>query len=369
MIQFSVAILSGCIALFINLGLIPLIIKFAHHFKLYDLPDKRKIHTGLIPRLGGSGIFLSFIITIILTYLILYIFNSTDLLLQSKPRFYALFSGIFLIHIFGLYDDLRNVKAPLKLFFQTLAAAIVAGGGYLIHSLTIPYLGTINLGLFAYPVTIIWIVGISNAINLIDGMDGLAGGICAFAALSMGIIALIQGQILIVVLCFALFGSITGFLFYNYPPAKIFMGDSGSLFLGFSLSVFPLMGISKASAFGTLIVPITLLLIPIMDTAGAILRRIRQKRPIHSPDKEHIHHKLLDMGLSERQILSVIYGISFYLGVVSITSVVLPKEINVYLIMVVWIGSMLGYWFLSYINAKRHLSRAEEEAGAEEKSS
>lgn len=369
MIQFSVAVLSGFIALIANLILIPLIIKFAHKFQLYDLPDKRKIHTGLIPRLGGSGIFLSFIISIFLTYFIFSLFTSIDLILEPKPKIYALFAGIFLIHIFGLYDDLKNVKAPLKLFFQILAAAIVTSGGYLIHSLTIPYFGTINLGILAYPVTIIWIVGISNAINLIDGMDGLAGGICAFAALSMSIIALIQGQILIAVLCSAFFGSIVGFLFYNYPPAKIFMGDSGSLLLGFSLSLFPLMGISKASAFGTLIVPVTLLMVPIIDTAGAIFRRIRQKRPIHSPDKEHIHHKLLDIGLNEKQILSIIYGISIYLGAVSITSVALPKEINVYLIMVVWIGSMLGYSFLIYIDSKKHLSRSEEDAEAEKKSS
>ncbi|GAG82772.1 unnamed protein product, partial [marine sediment metagenome] len=130
-------------------------------------------------------------------------------------------------------------------------------------------------------------------------------------------------------------------------------GDSGSLLLGFALAVFPLMGIPKAAAFGVLIVPVTLLMIPIIDTAAAILRRVRQKRPIISADKEHIHHKLLDMGFSERHILGVIYGFCLYLSIVSVTSVILPEEINVYLVMIVWVGCMMGYWFLNYLDAKK----------------
>ncbi len=350
---------AAVIACLINIVLIPIIIRLSHRFKWYDLPDRRKIHTGLIPRLGGSGLFISFVAASILTP-ILFLLLARG---KSAPPFnfsiIMALLGMMLIHLFGLYDDFKNLKALLKFFLQLASAAIVTAGGYLISSITIPYIGSIPLGILAYPVTIIWIVGISNAVNLIDGMDGLAGGICAFAAFSMGVIALIQGVPNTAIFAFALFGSVIGFLFFNFPPAKIFMGDSGSLFLGFTLAVLPLMGISKASAFGTLIVPITLLMIPIIDTAAAIIRRLKQKRPIISPDKQHIHHKLLDIGLSERQILSVLYGICLYLGIVSITSVILPKEMNVYLVLVVWVGSLVGYWALSYLGLKKRLSRTQ----------
>jgi UDP-GlcNAc:undecaprenyl-phosphate GlcNAc-1-phosphate transferase len=208
-------------------------------------------------------------------------------------------------------------------------------------------------------------VAISNAINFIDGMDGLAGGISGFAALSMGIISLLQGAVLTSVLCFALFGAILGFLVFNYPPAKIFMGDSGSLFLGFCLAAFPLAGgISKISAFGTLLVPVTLLTIPILDMITSVLRRVRNKVSILHPDKEHIHHRLLDMGLNQRQILGVLYGFSIYLSVVAITSVILPQEVNVYLILVVWAGSLLGYGLLYFMNIRK---RAADAPGEEEK--
>ena len=347
------ATLAAGMAFGLNIILIPIILRLSHHFRWYDPPDKRKIHKGLIPRLGGTGMFLSFAAAILLSPLLLSAFTGGGAAFPASPRILYPLAGMFLIHLLGLIDDFYNLKAALKFFLQLLAASIVTAGGYTIRSFSMPYLGTFPLGVLAYPLTVLWIVGISNAINLIDGMDGLAGGICAFASLSIGIISLIQGEAVPAMLAFGLCGAILAFLCFNLPPAKIFMGDSGSLFLGFTLAVLPLMGISKASAFGTLIVPITLLAIPIIDTAAAIQRRIKNKRSIISPDKEHIHHKLLDIGLSERQILGMIYGCCLYLSIVSISSVILPKEVNVYLVMVVWAGSMLGYGFLNYLDGKR----------------
>ena len=355
------AVIATVVALGLALLLIPTIRRLAHRFKWYDLPNKRKIHTGLIPRLGGPGMYLSFIVAaVVAPYLVSLV---SGLHVRYDLRFIAFFLGVSLIHAVGLIDDFHNLKALLKFFLQLLAAVIVIAGGFMIRSLTLPYLGTLSLGLLAYPVTVLWIVGISNAINLIDGMDGLAGGISGFAALSMGIISLLQGAVLTSVLCFALFGAIAGFLVFNYPPAKIFMGDSGSLFLGFCLASFPLAGgISKISAFGTLLVPVTLLTIPILDMITSVIRRLRNKVPIIHPDKEHIHHKLLDMGLNQRQILGVLYGFSIYLSVVAVTSVVLPQEVNVYLILVVWAGSLLGYGLLYFMNTrKRAVSSAESE--------
>ena len=365
------AVIAAAFALGLNLVVIPTILRLAHRFKWYDLPDHRKIHTGLIPRLGGPGMYLSFLCVALLTPILVTLITGGTVTVGYTLRFISLFLGVSLIQAIGLIDDFRPIKALLKFFLQMLAAIIVTAGGFLIRSVTLPYLGSLGLGLFAYPITVLWLVGISNAVNLIDGMDGLAGGISAFAALSMGIIALIQGSTVTSVLCFALFGAILGFLVFNFPPAKIFMGDSGSLFLGFCLAVFPLVGgISKVSAFGTLLVPVTLLTIPILDISTSVIRRLRNKVSIIHPDKEHIHHKLLDMGLNQRQILWVLYGFSLYLSVVAITSVILPREINVYLIFVVWVGSLLGYGLLYYVNTRQRSASTGEEVdkGAEESS-
>jgi len=365
------AVIAAAFALGLNLVVIPTILRLAHRFKWYDLPDHRKIHTGLIPRLGGPGMYLSFLCVALLTPILVTLITGGTVTVGYTLRFISLFLGVSLIQAIGLIDDFRPINALLKFFLQLLAAIIVTAGGFLIRSVTLPYLGSLGLGLFAYPITVLWLVGISNSINLIDGMDGLAGGISAFAALSMGIIALIQGSTVTSVLCFALFGAILGFLVFNFPPAKIFMGDSGSLFLGFCLAVFPLVGgISKVSAFGTLLVPVTLLTIPILDISTSVIRRLRNKVSIIHPDKEHIHHKLLDMGLNQRQILWVLYGFSLYLSVVAITSVILPREVNVYLIFVVWVGSLLGYGLLYYVNTRQRSASTGEEVdkGAEESS-
>ncbi len=339
-------IIAAVSAFLLSLVVIPIIIRLSHKKKWYDIPNNRKIHKGLIPRTGGLGIFISLFLSAFIVSYIIYLFfnNSVKTIIEIKYLF--LFLCILMVHIMGLVDDFITLKATYKLFIQFLAAALITLAGFVVKTISLPYIGTIQLGILSYPLTILWIVSIANAINLVDGMDGLAGGISSFAALSLGIISLINGNFATAIISFSLFGAIAGFLRYNLPPARIFMGDSGSMLIGFTLAVIPLTGISKAASLGTLIIPITLLTVPIIDTLSAIIRRILQKRPIISPDKEHIHHKLLDMGMSEKKILKIIYGFCFYLSIVSITSVILPKQTNVFLILVVWIGSMLGYYLI-----------------------
>jgi len=359
------SLLAAAGAFLLNLLILPVVLRLAHRYKWYDRPDSRKIHTGLIPRIGGPGLFLSFVLSSLLVALALPRLGGGPML---EPRLAALFAGMALMHLVGLYDDFKSLRVLWKFMLQLAAAAIIASGGFLIRSVALPYLGVLHLGPAAYPLTVVWLVGIANAVNLIDGMDGLAGGIGAFAAAAMGAIALLQGSSRGAVLAFALLGALLAFLLFNFPPARIFMGDSGRLFLGLTLAALALAGgIPRSAAFGSLIVPVTLLTVPILDTATAILRRLRHRRSIISPDKQHIHHKLLAMGLSERQILTVIYGLCAYLALVAVTSVVLPKEINVYLIVVVWVGSLLGYWVLSYLELKNR--KAESAAEDSEASS
>jgi UDP-GlcNAc:undecaprenyl-phosphate/decaprenyl-phosphate GlcNAc-1-phosphate transferase len=338
---------AGLIALAVSLLLTPLIVRLAHRFRWYDLPDQRKIHTNLVPRLGGVGMFVSFLVATLVVSVVLRLRSHGVEASILSLTYLPILVGFFLIHGTGLADDLRALPAPLKLLLQVVAAAVITGGGFIIKSMSLPYVGKISLGLWAYPLTVLWIIGIANAINLIDGMDGLAGGISAFAAVTMGVVALIQGRFEAALFSFAIAGAVVGFLRYNLPPARIFMGDSGAYFLGFVLATIPLLGISKMATVGTLILPLTLLIIPIMDTIAAIIRRIREGRHPFSPDKEHLHHKLLALGLGERHILAVIYGFSLYLSVVAITSVILPDQANTYLVLVVWAGTMLGFYSLS----------------------
>jgi len=346
-------------ALTANFVFTPTIIRISHRFRWYDRPGSRKIHTVLIPRLGGVGIFISFFLSILVVPLVwrLVFGRSPEQFIDVK--YLWLFLGFGIIFLLGLVDDFYNLKAVLKLFIQVIAAAIVVvGGGLVVSSLTLPYLGKIDLWYFAYPLTILWIVGITNAVNLVDGMDGLGGGIAGFAALSMGVISLIQGgaspaEYAPAIMAFALAGSIAGFLRFNFPPAKIFMGDSGSLFLGFALAVLPLMGISRAGSLGALLIPVTILLVPIIDTVAAIVRRLRKRQSIAMPDKEHIHHKLLALGLGEKKILTVMYSVCAYLSVIAITSVILPKAVNVFIIIIVWVGLLLGYSIIHVVQARK----------------
>jgi UDP-GlcNAc:undecaprenyl-phosphate GlcNAc-1-phosphate transferase len=350
------------IAFIISFLLIPVIIRISHKFRWYDKQDKRKIHTGLIPRLGGVGIFSSLVITCVLVSIIAFLNSGKTFEYLIDPRYIFLLVGVVIIHVLGLVDDFRSQKPLVKLFFQIIAASCVVFGGFVFKEIPIPYFGTLSLGVLGYPFSILWIIAITNAMNLVDGMDGLAGGITAFASISMGIISLIQGQVVTAIIAFSLFGSSAGFLLFNLPPAKIFMGDSGSLVAGFILAVLPLMGISAAASFATVLVPVTLLLIPIVDTLAAIVRRVKEGRTILSPDREHIHHKLLDMGLSEKKIIALIYSVCFYLSIIAVTSVVMPKESNVYLILIVWIGIMMGYGFIHYLNTRKKVVRIIEKA-------
>ncbi|MBN2739060.1 MAG: undecaprenyl/decaprenyl-phosphate alpha-N-acetylglucosaminyl 1-phosphate transferase [Spirochaetales bacterium] len=349
-------------AFLINVLVTPLIVKLSHSKKWYDKPDYRKIHTGLIPRIGGIGVFLSIIVCSLLFSTLLSLFSQGSISGILQLKYAAVIGAFVLIHILGLMDDFKSLPALAKLTIQAIAAIMAIASGLVIKEIPLPYLGSISLGFLSYPLTFIWIIGITNAMNLVDGMDGLAGGIAAFASLSMGIISLLSGQWTTAVISLSVFGATAGFLVFNLPPAKIFMGDSGSLSLGYILSVLPLMGLTTSAETGSIFIPITLLMIPIIDMAAAIIRRLGEGRPILSPDRKHIHHKLLDIGLPERRILLLIYSICLYLSVMAITSVVMPKEANVYLMLFVWIGVLMGYGFITYVNARKENIAMKQEA-------
>ncbi|POQ98355.1 hypothetical protein AU468_13440 [Alkalispirochaeta sphaeroplastigenens] len=300
-------IFSAAGAFALSAVLVRLLIGLARNRSWYDWTDERKAHDGDIPFLGGLGISVSFFIVGLGTF---FLFHYAD---QGRVFSFwymaAILAGLFLIHATGVFDDFRNIPALRKLLLQILAAGLIVAGGPVIRTIQLFGPATqLSLGVFAVPFTVAWIVGMGNAVNLIDGMDGLAGGVVFIASLVLGVLAVAEGNPLTALLAFTLCGSIAGFLVFNLPPAKIFMGDGGALFLGYAVAVLPILSRGGAAVPVPVLVPISLLLVPIADIVAAVIRRKSRGLPFHSPDREHIHHKLQDAGLSVPQALAVIYG-------------------------------------------------------------
>ena len=301
-----------------SLILVPIVKKIAIHINAMDEPNERKIHKVPMPRLGGLAIFLAFL----LGYM-LYGEISTQML--------SILIGSFLLILVGIVDDIHSVKARYKLIVQIVAATIVVLYGELYFT-NVTLLGfNIYFNEFWGSLTsIIFIVAITNAINLIDGLDGLAAGISSIYFLTIAIIAFILNRIggLDVIISLIMLGSTLGFLFHNFPPAKIFMGDTGSLFLGFMISIIALLGY-KVTTFTSLIVPILILAIPIFDTLFAILRRILKGQNIGVADKEHFHHQLLKMKYSPTKSILIIYAIDISFAAVSIFYILGDNQIAI----------------------------------------
>ena len=300
-------------AFFIAVGaalvLTPAVITLAAKTGAMDAPDARKVHKRPIPRIGGIGIYAAFM-TAILT-----VFNSGIFTGDMGFDTAGLLLGGTLIVLLGVIDDYKNLPAKVKLFGQIFAAAItVIAFDVRIDFITDPFGDYIYLEYLAVPATIFWLVGLTNTVNLIDGLDGLAAGVAVIASVTIFLVAL-EGNILpVAVLTAALAGAAFGFLYYNFNPARIFMGDSGSMFLGFMLAGISVIGAVKCAATIALVVPILALGLPIMDTTFAIVRRYRGGVPIFKPDRGHLHHRLLDLGFTQRQAVLLMYVISALLG-------------------------------------------------------
>lgn len=309
------------IAFFFTYILTPIFIKLSYQ-KSFGLsyPDERKVHSQPVPQIGGIAIYTSFILTLLIASSFNFIVGA-----YPEPSNNKVYGGIIcaatFIFILGLIDDLYNLPAKLKLLGQIIAALILLSFGIKILFITNPAGGMVYLGKLGIILTIIWIVGITNAINLIDGLDGLAAGISLIASLIFFSLAYLDQRIsqdLILTLSIIVAGTTLGFLRYNFYPAKIFMGDGGAYFLGLILSVITIIGAFKSVATLALFVPILVLGIPILDTLFSIGRRIKAKEPAFKPDRKHLHHKLLELGLSHRQTVLFIYLLSLILGLIAI---------------------------------------------------
>ncbi|MDY7046304.1 MraY family glycosyltransferase [Virgibacillus sp. M23] len=279
--------------------------KFAMFIGAVDLPNHRKIHTKVTPRLGGLAIFLGTIAGMIYLH-------------PMHPHLPEIAAGAVVIILTGALDDRFSIRPVVKLTGQLIAATFLVSAGLIIERLTLPFFGTVELGFISVFVTVVWVVGITNAINLIDGLDGLATGVTTIALISIFIMALIDAQVLVAYICVVLIGSNLGFLYHNFYPAKIYMGDTGSNFLGYMIAVVSMLGLFKNIALFSFIIPIIVLAVPIFDTLFAIVRRAYNKENIMMADNKHIHYQLLHAGYGHRKTVLIIYAFSALFGAMAI---------------------------------------------------
>lgn len=309
------------LGLLLALALIPVFQKIGIALNWVDKPGPRKLHQVPMTDLGGAGIYLAFLVAAGVG-----LWKSSSLLMTDPRPLYGLFVGSLMVFLLGALDDRKGLSSTQKFLGLTAASLVLWAFGGRIVVLTNPFGDEFHLGIFSLPLTVIWLVGVSNAINLMDGLDGLAGGVAFMASMTLMFIALLQGEPVIAILMAALSGSILGFLKYNLPPASIFMGDAGALTLGFLLASTAVITRYKTTVAMALLIPLAALLIPIADTLFTILRRWKAGKPLFQADRGHLHHRLLDKGFTPKQIITIVYGIGLVLGLISISFIFIPKQ-------------------------------------------
>ena len=307
-----------------------------------DYPKDRGVHKKPMPRMGGVAIVLGFLITVLMVYF----FDRS----MSPKQFVGFIVGAGIIAVLGMIDDMKDLPAKLKFCVQIVAALIVIFSGTQIQIVLWPVTATLQK--LSIPITLVWIVGVTNAVNLIDGLDGLAAGVTGIAALGLMVLCIMTGTTTAVVLTAALAGACLGFLPRNFNPAEIFMGDTGSTFLGFVLAVTSILGVFKGYALLALVVSIFCIGLPIFDTIFAMLRRMAKHQPIMQADRGHLHHKLIDHGFSQKKAVLIMYAISIFLGLLAIFIAVKDSRIFVVALLTVVVLSFIIYYFNAHIKNK-----------------
>jgi UDP-GlcNAc:undecaprenyl-phosphate GlcNAc-1-phosphate transferase len=302
-------------ALVLVVLLTPFVIRLAHAVGAVDRPNERKVHTRIMPRLGGLAIFLAFAGGFLA---VSPVFGLIDTGMKANTVWGILIGGAIIV-LTGALDDRFDLKPKYKLLGIVAASLVVVAFDMKVEFITLPFVesGHSLSNWLSIPITIFWIVGVTNAINLIDGLDGLAAGVSAISVGTILALAVMMGNVTVILLCAVLLGSAIGFLFFNFHPAKIFMGDSGALFLGFAIATLSILGFKQATLV-SFVVPLFIIAIPFYDTMFAIIRRKWNGKPWSAADKNHLHHCLMRLGLSHRQTVLAIYGLSLVFGLLAI---------------------------------------------------
>ncbi|MBR6473617.1 MAG: undecaprenyl/decaprenyl-phosphate alpha-N-acetylglucosaminyl 1-phosphate transferase [Firmicutes bacterium] len=329
--------LSFTIAFVISVICTPLAIKIAPLIGAMDIPkDERRMHHSAMPRFGGMAIFLGVLISMLL-------------MLNMSHKIMVILAGGTAMYILGVVDDIKTLKAGTKFFFQIVIAVAMYMNDIRVSFLSNFFgYGKADLNaVFCLVVTVIWIVGITNTVNLVDGLDGLAAGTTAIASLSIAYVGYIHGMYLSASAMLALAGGALGFLPFNFYPSKIFMGDSGSLFLGFMMSTLSVIGLVKQATVVAVIIPVLVMGFPIFDTLYAILRRLINKRPIMEADRLHLHHRLISLGYGQRRATLMLYCVT---GIMSVSAVTASRGLGVETLGLYSIAALMIYIFLTDAN-------------------
>lgn len=350
--------------------MVPVSIKFANKKGIIDNPNKdnRRVHKKPTPRIGGIAIVAGVLISILLYYVLSLFVEGIQI--DNRLLGYAIGAGI--IFLMGFVDDVYNLRPLYKFLFQLLAGMVIYLFDISIVGVKIPFIypEIIDFGIFAFPITLIWVLCITNAVNLIDGLDGLAAGISSISSISLLIIFAITGASMeAIVIGIALVGATIGFLPYNFNPAKTFMGDTGSNFLGFTLATISIIGMAKGYTILAIVAPLIICGVPVFDMIFAIIRRLVKHQKITAPDKGHIHHRLLKRGFSQKQAVLILYVITSILGIIAVTMVsgmVIQGAICAGIIIIIWI---VGYIYSDIKERQKSLltetadNKKEEEKG------
>ncbi len=329
-------------ALLASVLMTPVAARVARRFDAIDYPDRRRINRSPIPRMGGIAIFSGILAMLLARYLgsrylgwLMVFVPSPHLRDVDYPLLGLAFVIIFLT---GLVDDCCSLSPRQKLFGQVAAACVAVAGGLVIGDVVNPFevASLLHVGWLTYPVTVLYLVAYVNIFNLIDGLDGLASGIAFIASMTLFVLSLLRGQVDAASLAIAIAGSALGFLRFNFHPASIFLGDSGSLLLGFSLATVSLLSVTRISSLTTILVPLVVAGIPIIDTLSAIVRRRRAHVSVGQADRGHIHHRLLDEGFDQRQTVLVIYAwtVMLSVGAIVLTQIAPIPRITVFMLLV-----------------------------------
>jgi len=327
---------SVALALVLSLGATPVVKWLAKLVGAIDVPkEARRIHKSPIPLLGGLAIFIGFIVSVLLF---------ADITLQIR----GILIGAVILVIIGAIDDIHPLRAYIKLIVQIVAALVAIYHGIEIEIFSNPFVLSakeyVSLGVFTIPVTVIWIVGITNSVNFIDGLDGLAVGVSTISSAVMLIIALMVSDLNVAVIMAALAGACIGFIPYNFNPAKIFMGDTGALLLGYVLATVSILGLFKFYAVVSFAVPFLVLALPLFDTSFAFFRRILKGKNPMLPDRGHFHHRLLDMGLNQKQAVTILYTISGLLGLAAVLTTMNDEMRTLIFIVAVLVAAGIAFF-------------------------
>ena len=340
----------------LSVGAVALVLKLSHRKGWYDHFDERKIHSGNIPRLGGVG-FAAVFLLITAGIGLLFAIRGVNVI-----QYWPCAAAMIIMVISGAYDDFHPMRPQNKLMLQLVAAVFVLIPGFTFDMLIYSGGGFFtDLGILKYPITLLWVVGLANAINLIDGVDGLAGGLSAITAFFLGLIFYSYGGTKSVMLCVCLMGVLIGFLIFNapIPRAKIFMGDCGSQFLGFTLALLPLMKYPDTRSSLPVLYAAVLFVIPIFDTTAAVWRRLRDRKKISEPDKSHLHHKLINLGLNAGGVDVVILSLQTIIGILAFIAVRLQGLPSLLVLGGAYLLALAFFTVIHFMNRAKQMKYAE----------